>query len=71
MLSVEDYIIQQKKKDKLDEFDFTKHSENMAAVIGYVTNYFSEYLKPEDYDYERIQTEKSIEKIKKEEAANA
>ena len=66
MLSVEDYIIQQKKKDKLDEFDFTKHSENMAAVIGYVTNYFSEYLNPEDYDYERIQTEKSIEKIKKE-----
>ncbi len=66
MLSVEEYIILQKKKDKLNEFDFSKHSGNMAAIIRYATDYFSEYLNPEDYDYERIQTEKSIEKIKKE-----
>jgi len=66
MLSVEEYIGQQKKKDKLNEFDFTKHSENMAVVIRYVTSYFNEYLDPENYDYERIQLEKSVEKIRTE-----
>ncbi len=28
-----------KEKDKLDEFDFQKHSENMGAVIQYVMDY--------------------------------
>jgi len=36
VLTIEEYIASRKKKDKLDEFDFKKHSENMGAVIKYV-----------------------------------
>jgi len=50
MLTIEDYIASRKKKDKLDEFDFQKHSENMGAVIQYVMDYFNEYLNLEDYN---------------------
>lgn len=66
MLTLEQYIIQMKKRDKLDEFNFTKHAENMATAIRYVTDYFNDYLEPETYDYEKIKLEQTIEKVKKE-----
>lgn len=65
MLKLEDYIIKRKKADKIDEFDLKKHSENMATVINYVTDYFNNYLSIEDYDYERLKTQKVIDKFKK------
>lgn len=52
MLTVEQYISQMKKKDKLAEFDFQNHAENMTTVIKYVMDYFNNYLNPETYDYE-------------------
>ena len=54
MLTVEEYIIQMKKKDKLDEFNFRNHAENMSSVISYVMEYFNNYLNPEAYNYEQI-----------------
>lgn len=66
MLAVEEYILQMKKKDKLDEFDFRNHAENMTKVIGYVMNYFNNYLDPEAYDYENIKAEQTIIKIRNE-----
>lgn len=64
MLTIEDYIASRKKKDKLDEFDFQKHSENMGAVIQYVMEYFNEYLNLEDYSYEQVKTQQVIDKFK-------
>lgn len=64
MLTIEDYISSRKKKDKLDEFDFQKHSENMGAVIQYVMEYFNEYLSLEDYSYEQVKTQQVIDKFK-------
>ncbi len=66
MLTVEQYIAQMKKKDKLDEFNFQEHSDNISQVIRYVMEYFNDYLNPEDYDYEKIKTEQAIVKIDKE-----
>lgn len=64
MLTLEEYIASRKKKDKLDEFDFQKHSENMAQVIQYVTEYFNTYLNIEDYSYEQIKTQQVIDRLK-------
>ena len=64
MLTIEDYIASRKKKDKLDEFDFQKHSENMGSVIKYVMEYFNTYLNLEDYSYEQVKTQQMIDKFK-------
>ncbi len=66
MLTVEQYITKMKKKDKLDEFDFKNHAENMTTVLKYVMDYFNHYLNPEEYDYENIKTEQSALKIAQE-----
>jgi hypothetical protein len=66
VLTIEDYIASKKKKEKLDEFDFQKHSENMAKVIQYVTDYFNQYLNLEDYSYEQVKTQQSVDKFKTE-----
>jgi len=66
MLTVEQYISQMKKKEKLDEFDFKNHAENMAAVMKCVVEYFNTYLNPEEYDYEAIKLEQSVAKVEKE-----
>lgn len=66
MLTVEQYISQMKKKDKLDEFNFQNHAENMTAVIKYVMEYFNNYLNPEAYDYENIKVEQTLLKIDQE-----
>lgn len=64
MLTIEEYISSRKKKDKLDEFDFQKHSENMGAVIKYVMEYFNTYLNLEDYSYEQVKTQQVIDRFK-------
>lgn len=64
MLKLEEYIVKRKKEDKIDEFDFKRHSENMASIITYVTDYFNNYLNLEDYDYERVKTQQIVDKIK-------
>ncbi|MGF7050744.1 hypothetical protein J2T13_005294 [Paenibacillus sp. DS2015] len=66
MLTIEQYITKMKKKDKLDEFDFKNHAENMSTVLKYVMEYFNNYLNPEEYDYENIKTEQSALKITQE-----
>ncbi|MEW8994385.1 hypothetical protein [Clostridium sp.] len=64
MLSLIEYISKRKNEDKIDEFDFKKHSENMASVIKYVTDYFNNYLNLEDYDYEQMKIQETINKFK-------
>lgn len=64
MFKLEEYITKRKKEDKIDEFDFKKHSENMASIIKYVTDYFNNYLNLEDYDYEMVKTQETVDKFK-------
>jgi len=66
MLTIEQYITQMKRKDKLDEFNFQNHAENMTMVIKYVMDYFNNYLNPETYDYEKIKVEQTLLKIDQE-----
>lgn len=66
MLTIEQYIAQMKKKDKLDEFDFRNHVENMSAIMKYVMEYFNKYLNPEEYDYETVKLEQTTAKIERE-----
>jgi hypothetical protein len=66
MLTVEQYIAQMKKKDKLDEFNFANHAENLATVMKYVVEYFNTYLNPEQYNYEAIKLDQAASKVEKE-----
>ncbi|WP_407309906.1 hypothetical protein [Desulfosporosinus sp. SB140] len=66
MLTIDEYIAKLKKADKLDEFDFLKKSENMAAVMKYVMSYFNEYLTKETCDDEIIKQKHTMDKLGKE-----
>lgn len=63
MLTIDEYIAKMKKADKMDEFDFLKQSENMAAVMKYVMSYFNEYLTMETCDAEIIKQKHSMDKL--------
>lgn len=65
MQKIEDYIHMRKGKDKLDEFDFSKRSENMGTIIQYVSEYFNNYLTPEDYSEEILKLQQNLEKSRK------
>lgn len=54
-----------KLKDKLDEFDFSKRSENMGKIINYVSEYFNDYLTPEDFSEEILKLQQNLEKSRK------
>lgn len=65
MQKIEDYIHTRKLKDKLDEFDFSKRSENMGKIINYVSEYFNDYLTPEDFSEEILKLQQNLEKSRK------
>jgi len=64
MLTIEEYIASRKKKDKLNEFNFQNHSENMQIVIQYVMDYFNQYLNLEDYSYEQVKMQQTVDRFK-------
>ncbi len=63
MLTIDEYIAKMKRADKMDEFDYLKQSENMAAVIKYVMTYFNEYLTLETCDAEMIKLKHKMDKL--------
>ncbi|MEI5992044.1 hypothetical protein A5881_003600 [Enterococcus termitis] len=65
MQKIEEYILMRKKKDKLNEFDFTIHSENMGKIIQYVSDYFNNYLTPDDFNNEVLKLQQNIQKSQK------
>lgn len=65
MQKIEDYIHTRKLKDKLDEFDFSKRSKNMGKIINYVSEYFNDYLTPEDFSEEILKLQQNLEKSRK------
>ncbi|MFX4263144.1 hypothetical protein ACOBQJ_13230 [Pelotomaculum propionicicum] len=66
MLTIDEYIAKMKRADKMDEFDYLKQSENMAAVIKYVMTYFNEYLTLETCDAEAIKMKHKMDKMEEE-----
>ena len=66
MLTIDEYIAKMKRADKMDEFDYLKQSENMAAVIKYVMTYFNEYLTLETCDAEAIKLKHKRDKLEQE-----
>mgnify|MGYP001338131368 CR=1 FL=1 len=66
MLTIDEYIAKMKRADKMDEFDYLKQSENMAAVIKYVMTYFNEYLTLETCDAEAIKMKHKMDKLEEE-----
>ena len=66
MLTIDEYIAKMKRAEKLDEFDFTKNTENMTAVVKYVMSYFNEYLCMETCDAEVIKLKHITEKLEEE-----
>lgn len=65
MQKIEEYILMRKNKDKLNEFDFAHHSENMSKIIQYVSDYFNNYLTPEDFSNEVLKLQKNLKKSEK------
>lgn len=65
MQKIEDYIHTRKLKDKLDEFDFSRRSDNMGKIINYVSEYFNDYLTPEDFSEEILKLQQNLEKSRK------
>lgn len=68
MLTIDEYIAKMKKSDKLDEFDYSKQSENMSAVMKYVMAYFNEYLSMETCDAEATKLKHIADKLEEETA---
>lgn len=66
MLTIEEYIGKLKRTNKINEFDYTKQSENMSAIMKYVMSYFNEYLTLETCDAQEIKQKQIVDKIVKE-----
>lgn len=66
LLTIEKYIEKRKKEEKINEFDFKHHSQNMSSIISFVSEYFNDYLDIEKYSYEEIKLEQALVKIEKE-----
>ncbi|MDD3278651.1 MAG: hypothetical protein PHG16_07170 [Lachnospiraceae bacterium] len=64
MNTIETYIAMRKKRDKMNEFDFSHHSENMGKVIQYVTDYFNDYLNLEDFSQEQAMAQQAVERFR-------
>lgn len=44
LISLEEYIAQRKKEDKINEFDVEQRLEYMKICVNYVFEYFNNYL---------------------------
>ncbi|MDF0736751.1 hypothetical protein [Bacillus pacificus] len=44
MLTLEEYIVRRKREDQINEFNKDKRMENLQMCVGYVFEYFNNYL---------------------------
>ncbi len=64
MLSIEEYISERKKEDKLNEFDLKLRKKNLEKCLDYVTDYYNFYLTASG-DPEDIEKAKKLERYRK------
>lgn len=65
MLKVEEYILQRKQEDKLDEFNLDKKVENIKSCIDYIFEYYNNYLNEEEISEKKIEEDEKLRKYKK------
>ena len=63
METLEEYLAKRKHKDHMDEFDLSRHSENMSSAIQDVMDYFNTYLDIETISQEQIKLERATDKL--------
>ena len=63
METLEEYLAKRKHKDHMDEFDLSRHSENISSAIQYVMDYFNTYLDIETISQEQIKLERATDKL--------
>ena len=44
-MTLEQYILQRKKEDGLNEYNLSKRSENIRICVNYIFEYFDNYLE--------------------------
>lgn len=65
MLKIEEYILQRKQEDKLDEFNLDKKVKNIKSWINYIFEYYNNYLNEEDVSEKKIEKDEKSRKYKK------
>lgn len=66
MLTIEEYIAQRKKEDKLNEFEIDLKLQNAKICVDYVFEYFNNYLGTTEADEKTFLHDNKIEKYRKE-----
>ncbi|MBB6698668.1 hypothetical protein [Clostridium algidicarnis] len=65
MLSIEEYIAQRKKEDKLNEFEIDARTQNMKICVDYVFEYFNNYLNITEAEEKTVLHNEKLEKYRK------
>jgi hypothetical protein len=65
MLKLEEYIARRKKEDKLNELDQKVRSENLRSCVGYVFEYFNDYIPTYDLGELTVQENEMIDKYRR------
>lgn len=65
MMRLEEYIKKRKHDERLDEFDLSKKSVYMQQCVGYVLEYFNNYLDVDNYHQELRELDSKTTKFRK------
>ncbi|WAA12787.1 hypothetical protein [Fervidibacillus halotolerans] len=65
MLSLEEYIALRKREDGINEFDKESRMENLQTCVGYVFEYFNQYLDITKMEEQRTLNNERVEKYRK------
>ena len=63
-MKLEEYILQRKKEDGMNEYDLDKRPENTRICVNYVFEYFNNYLNTKPEDEKTVLHEQKIEKYR-------
>lgn len=65
MFKIEEYILQRKQEDNLDEFNLDKKVENIKKCIDYIFEYYNNYLNEENVSEKKIEEDEKLRKYRK------
>jgi D-hexose-6-phosphate mutarotase len=66
VLTIEEYIAQRKKEDRLNELNMDERNENTKICVNYVFDYFHTYLTVGELDEPKLELQNlDAEKLKK------
>jgi hypothetical protein len=65
LITIEDYIAQRKREDKINEFDMDLRMENMKICVNYVFEYFNNYLEITEVEEQTALNNERLNKYRK------